>query len=363
MNLQLLPVILSLAVFLSVALSQDLVSIQFKSDPVLVQTGTDAVFTVVTVLQVFSITWGYPGGVTPLGLWVGGSAVLNTVTQYQGRVTITATQLRISSAQLGDAGNYTVKVDPSPTTGLAQNTRSIQLRVFDAVDGVTMFVPSVALEGGNVSVRCTWTKGTETSVLWGKGGSALTSNSRVTIKGGDLVINPARREDAGVYSCTVSNLVSAQTASKTLTVYYGPDTPVLSKASPADCVVAADAVVGQTIRLTCVSNSLPPATFSWKYNNEPVASGQPASGVFSLQTFSTNQSGQYKCVASNAITGATSEQGTDLAIVGTCLSAGAVAGIVIGCVVALILIVIAIVLLVRWKRVCDNVALLQLTED
>ncbi|XP_070976275.1 uncharacterized protein [Oncorhynchus clarkii lewisi] len=351
MNLHLLPVVLSLAVFLSVALSQDLVSIQFKSDPVLVQTGTDAVFTVVTVSQVFSITWGYPGGVTPLGLWVGGSAVLNTVTQYQGRVTITATQLRISSAQLGDAGNYTVMVDPLPTTGLAQNTRSIQLRVFDAVDGVTMFVPSVALEGGNVSVRCTWTKGTETSVLWGKGGSALTSNSRVTIKGGDLVINPARREDAGLYSCTVSNLVSAQTASKTLTVYYGPDTPVLSKTSPADCVVRADAVVGQTIRLTCVSDSLPPATFSWKYNNEPVASGQLDSGVFSLQTFSTNQSGQYKCVASNAITGATSAQGTDLAIVGTCLSAGAVAGIVIGCVVALILIVIAIVLLVRWKRV------------
>ncbi|XP_035606657.2 inactive histone-lysine N-methyltransferase 2E [Oncorhynchus keta] len=351
MNLHLLPVVLSLAVIISVTLSQDLVSIQFKSDPVLVQTGTDAVFTVVTVSQVFSITWGYPGGVTPLGLWVGGSAVLNTVTQYQGRVTITATQLRISSTQLGDAGNYTVQVDPSPTTGLAQNSRSIQLRVFDAVDGVTMFVPSVALEGGNVSVRCTWTKGTETSVMWGKGGSVLTSNSRVTIKGGDLVINPARREDAGVYSCTVANLVSAQTASKTLTVYYGPDTPVLSNDSPVDCVGGADAVLGQTIRLTCASDSLPPATFSWQYNNEPVASGQPDSGVFSLQTFSTNQSGQYKCVARNAITGATSEQGTGLAIVGTCLSAGAVAGIVIGCVVALILIIMAIVLLVRWRKV------------
>lgn len=99
------------------------------------QTGTEAVFTVVTVVQVFSITWGYPGGVTPLGLWVGGSAVLNTVTQYQGRVTITATQLRISSAQLGDAGNYTVTVDPLPTTGLAQNTRSIQLRVFGKEGG------------------------------------------------------------------------------------------------------------------------------------------------------------------------------------------------------------------------------------
>ncbi|XP_010897728.1 uncharacterized protein si:dkeyp-97a10.3 [Esox lucius] len=339
-------VVLSLTVLLPTALSQSPVPVQFSTNPVLVQTGTNAVFTVITIPQVYSITWGYPGGGTPLGTWIGGGAQLNSVAQYQGRVNITATQLRISSAQLGDAGNYTALVAPLSTTGLIGNTGSVQLFVFDAVSGVNLLVPSVALEGGNVSLSCIWTKGTQVTVMWGKGGTALTSNSRITITGGNLVIYPANRADAGVYSCTVSNPVSAQTATMTLTVYYGPDTPVLSKASPADCVGGADALVGQTLQLTCSSSSLPPATFSWQYNSAQVASGS----VFSLQTFSTNQSGQYTCVASNAITGTTSRTGINLSIVGTCLSAGAVAGIVIGCVVILVLIIVAIVLCVCWRR-------------
>lgn len=89
----------------------------------------------------------------------------------------------------------------------------------DAVAGVSLFVPSVALEGGNVSLRCTWTAGTEITVQWGKGGSAITADSRITISGGSLVINPASRSDAGQYTCTASNLVSAQTVTQSLTIY------------------------------------------------------------------------------------------------------------------------------------------------
>ena len=75
-------------------------------------------------------------------------------------------------------------------------------------------------------------------------------------------------------------------------------------------------MVGQTVRLTCTSDSLPPALFSWQHDGQPVASGQPDSGVLSVQTFSDNQSGRYTCVAKNAVTGGTSEQGTDFAVVG-----------------------------------------------
>lgn len=110
-------------------LAQDPVPIQFQTDPVLVQTGTGIVFTVLTVPQILSMTWQYQGGVT-LGLWAGGASVVNPVPQFLGRVTITATQLQIGSAQIKDAGNYTVTVTPTATTGLATNSRSIQLRVF-----------------------------------------------------------------------------------------------------------------------------------------------------------------------------------------------------------------------------------------
>ncbi|XP_040901025.1 uncharacterized protein si:dkeyp-97a10.3 [Toxotes jaculatrix] len=347
MKQPLLLISLSLAVLLSAA--QDQVQIQFETDPVLVQTGTEIVFTVLTVPQVLSITWQYQGGVT-LGLWAGGAAVVNPVLQFQGRVTITATQLRIGGAQLRDAGNYTVDVIPSATTGLTPNSRSIQLRVFDAVAGVSLVVPSVAVEGGNVSLRCIWTAGTEVTVLWGKGGSTITADSRITISGGSLVINPARRGDAGEYTCTVSNPVSAQTATQSLTVYYGPDTPVLTKDTPKECVGGGDVLVGQTVRLTCVSDSLPPALFSWQHDGQAVASGQPDSGVLSLQIFSTNDSGRYVCMARNGITGGTSEQGTVLAVVDTCLNVGEVVGIVIGSLLLLIIIVLLIVLIVFLLR-------------
>ncbi|XP_041648508.1 uncharacterized protein si:dkeyp-97a10.3 [Cheilinus undulatus] len=348
--------LLLISLFLAVLLTanvqaQDQVQIQFQTDPVLVQTGTESVFTVLTVSQVLSITWKFQG--VTLGLWTGGTSQINTVPQFQGRITITATQMRIGSSQLRDAGNYTVEVDPLDTTGLVANSRSIQLRVFDAVNGVTLQIPTVAVEAGNVSLRCTWTSGTETAVQWGKDGATITADSRITISDGSLVINPARRSDAGEYTCTVSNLVSGQTATQSLTVFYGPDTPVLTKESPKDCVGTGDVLVGQTVRLTCLSDSLPPALFTWQRDGQTVASGQPDSGVLSLETFSTDESGRFVCTARNSITTGTSENSTVLTIVDICLDVGEVVGIVIGCLLLILIIALLIwliVFLVRRRR-------------
>ncbi|KAI9524104.1 hypothetical protein NQZ68_021066 [Dissostichus eleginoides] len=341
---------LSLAVLLSAnVLAQQPVEIQFQTDPVLVQTGSEIVFTVLTVSQVFSMKWQFQGGVT-VGQWSSGASAINLGTQFVGRVTIYANQLRITGAQLRDAGDYTVEVTPSGTTDFIVNSKPVQLRVFDAVAGVNLIVPPVAVEGRNVSLRCTWTAGTDITVQWGKGGAAIVTNARITISGGFLVINPARRSDAGDYSCTVSNPVSAQTTTQSVTVYYGPDTPVLTKESAKECVWGGDVLVGQEVRLTCLSDSLPPALFSWQRDGQTVATGQPDSGVLNLQTFSTDESGRYVCTARNSITGGSSEQGTDLAIVATCLNVGEVVGIVIGCLLLLLILIVLIVFLLRRRR-------------
>lgn len=108
---------------------QDPVPIQFQTSPVLVATGNNAVFTVQTITNTFSITWLAPRGGT-LGQWINGQAVLNSISQYQDRITISATQLTISNSQLADTGNYTVTVTPSASTGLATNSRSVALSVF-----------------------------------------------------------------------------------------------------------------------------------------------------------------------------------------------------------------------------------------
>ncbi|KAF5909868.1 GATA zinc finger domain-containing protein 14-like, partial [Clarias magur] len=342
-------VLITILAVLPLTSCQDPVPIQFQSSPVLATTGGNAVFTVQTISNVFSITWFAPGGGT-LGQWINGQAVINPLPQYQGRVSITATQLTISSSQLNDAGNYTVTVTPSATTGLSTNSRSVTLSVYVAVSGVSLFIPSVAIEGGNTSLTCSWTAGSGTSVTWGKGSSNLPSDPRFTINAGSLNINPVNRNDAGQYSCTVSNPVSSQTATASLTVYYGPDTPQVTKSS-SNCVGGGDATIGQTVQLTCTAVSLPPALLSWQLNGVPLTASQANSGTLNLQIFSTNQSGQYTCLARNSITTQTSQQQTSLSIVGTCLSAGAVAGIVVACFVALVLIVVAIILILRQRRV------------
>ncbi|XP_048009428.1 GATA zinc finger domain-containing protein 14 isoform X2 [Megalobrama amblycephala] len=348
MNILLLhPVVVFTLISLPLAaVCLDPVPIQFEKTPVLVASGKDAIFTVQTVSDVSLIRWTDSGGTT-LAMWVNGNPVVISILQYQGRMSVTATQLKITNSQLRDSGNYSVSVEPSTTTGLGVNTRSVQLKVFDAVNGVSLSLPALPLEGGNVSLSCSWSAGSEVSVVWGKGGVALSSDTRITISAGSLIIKSARRDDAGEYTCTVSNAVSAQTAKATLN---GPDAPQLTKTS-SECVGGGDATVGQTVRLTCTSTSLPPASFSWELNGQPVTAGQSGSGVLNLQIFSTNQSGTYACTARNDITGGASKQQIDLAIVGTCLSGGAVAGIVVACVVALIIIIIVIIVLLRQRNV------------
>ena len=110
-------------------LAQQPVEIQFQTDPVLVQTGSEIVFTVLTVSQVFTMKWQFQGGVT-VGQWSSGVSAINPGTQFVGRVTISANQLRIAAAQLRDAGDYTVEVTPSGTTDLIVNSKSVQLKVF-----------------------------------------------------------------------------------------------------------------------------------------------------------------------------------------------------------------------------------------
>ncbi|XP_007553882.1 uncharacterized protein LOC103139279 [Poecilia formosa] len=345
-----LSISLSLAVLLSAkVLAQNPVPINFIPALVQVQTGSEIVFTVKVDAAVFSMSWAYQTGDT-LALWTQSGTSDNSVPQFRGRLSISATQLQIGAAQLNDAGFYTVEVVPTSSTGLVKNSQSVELKVFDPVAGVSLTVPSAAVEQKNVSLSCTWTGGTEVTAQWKKDSTAITPDSRITISGGFLVINPARRDDAGEYSCTASNNVSAQTSTKSLTVYYGPDTPVLTVDSPKKCVGGGDVLVGQVVRLTCTSTSLPPATFSWESDGQPVSSGAQDSGVLSLQTFSTNESGRYVCTATNSVTRGTSTQSYNLAVVDVCFDGGEVAGIVIGAFLGLLIIVLLILFLVVFVR-------------
>ncbi|XP_051995092.1 hemicentin-1-like [Xyrauchen texanus] len=207
------------------SINQSPVQIRFENSPVLVASGREAIFTVQTASDILAITWTSPGG-DSLGLWTNGQSVLNQIAQYQDRVTLTGTQLRISDSQFSDAGNYTVTVYPNSTSGLRVSSFSVALKVFDAVSGVRLYVPTGVVEERNVSLQCNWIEGEETTVAWRKGGSVLSSNSRINISEGSLFIHPVRREDAGDYTCIVTNPVSEKESTASLIVHTMLQNPV-----------------------------------------------------------------------------------------------------------------------------------------
>lgn len=99
----------------------------------------------------------------------------------------------------------------------------------------------------------------------------------------------------------------------------GPDTPVVTRTS-SDCVGGGDAIVGQTVQLTCTSVSLPPALLSWQFNGVPLTASQANGGTLNLQIFSNNQSGQYTCSARNSVTTQMSQMKISLSVVGEFLA-------------------------------------------
>ncbi|XP_041962648.1 zinc metalloproteinase nas-33-like isoform X2 [Alosa sapidissima] len=153
-------------------------------DPVVVRSGDDATLSVPGMMGILSATWHAPGGVI-LGLWAQGpdggpsGVAYSHVPQYSGRVKITNSQLRISTVQIDDAGNYTVTVVTNSTSGITVS--SVWVQVYE--DTLMKHTVSEILEAANaglddISVApvdqrnadpctargCTWEKSTDGSV-------------------------------------------------------------------------------------------------------------------------------------------------------------------------------------------------------
>ncbi|XP_058867108.1 HEPACAM family member 2-like isoform X1 [Acipenser ruthenus] len=338
-------------VLISVVSSQFPVEISFPSEVVQVRTGQISLLAVKTLSlsEVLTVSWASPSGQT-LGVWVGGqvSPVLNEIEQYRGRLNIAGDfSLRLKDAARADEGGYTITVDPKASTGVTKNSRVIRLEVFDPIQDVSISSPSPILQGDNVTLTCRWSQGTKPQVTWGLGGAGLTPDPHVAISGSVLRISRVGREDAGNYTCRVTNAVSAGTGWTALDVSYGPDLPSVSRALLSDCVSEGDVVEGRAVSLSCVSVSNPPARFSWALNGRPVSSGN---ATLFIPAASLDQGGQYTCTASNAVTGRSATASTAVNVVGHCLSGGTIAGIVIGCVVGLLLLLLLVLLLLRWRK-------------
>ncbi|MBN3272816.1 VS10L protein, partial [Polyodon spathula] len=186
---------------------------------------------------------------------------------------------------------------------------------FREVEGVTItvFSPTVNAEAGTDAVlRVNFTSGTNPYVSWELDLSiaSWTINSdqpadiaaaykgRLTIdtKAPSLTLNKVSIADTKNYKVTMrATGESSDEKIITLNVYDGPDDPVI-KVDNANAGMQHNALVGSTVQLDCVSESLP-VSYNWKYSSVNTAGASKT-----LSNIQRSQEGDYVCEVSNAKT-------------------------------------------------------------
>ncbi|KAG7469256.1 hypothetical protein MATL_G00127120 [Megalops atlanticus] len=130
-------------------------------------------------------------------------------------------ELKLENIQENQSGNYTC---------LAYNTRTLssktsdpsRITILEIISGANITGPTAALIAGisSANLSCQATAGTITSREWLKDGQPLSPSNTITISGDNssVSINPVEGTDNGQYQCKLTNPVSTDTASYTLTI-------------------------------------------------------------------------------------------------------------------------------------------------
>uniref|UniRef100_A0A3Q2D071 Heparan sulfate proteoglycan 2 n=1 Tax=Cyprinodon variegatus TaxID=28743 RepID=A0A3Q2D071_CYPVA len=148
----------------------------------------------------------------------------------------------------------------------------------------------VVVEGQTATLHCdayipspviTWTK-LRSSLPW-----------RHKVVNNSLVLPAVGRQDSGEYICSAKNTMG--TSEVTLMLEVEP--PYVTSV-PDDVAVR----VGEVIRLQCLAHGTPPLTYLWtKLDGVLPARAQASEGDLQINLATAEDSGSYKCVASNRV--------------------------------------------------------------
>ncbi|XP_034973284.1 carcinoembryonic antigen-related cell adhesion molecule 1 isoform X2 [Zootoca vivipara] len=200
-------------------------------------------------------------------------------------------QLSIHNLQFNQSGNYTCKAFNNETN--ANSSASWKIWVLAEVSDVTITGLSETIENKSLILTCT-SAGSEVSYYWFRGNQSLEDGGQISLSHDNqtLTINPVNRSDAGPYTCLGVNRISKNTSTPfELTVFYGPDDPVISPQNK-------NYSTGSSLNLSCSADSHPPPQYTWIFKEETIGN----ISELLISNLSLNDTGNYTCSAFNAET-------------------------------------------------------------
>ncbi|XP_073763940.1 B-cell receptor CD22-like isoform X2 [Danio rerio] len=191
--------------------------------------------------------------------------------------------VRLSHVTEKDEHKYYFRFITNITTGRWIGIPGERLSVTD----LQLESPERVTEGDSVRLTCRSScKLTDTpTFIWYRNSQRLTERRD---RSNELLLQSVRREDAGRYRCAVHEhtLTSPEVY---LNVMYSPKSVSVS--------ISGSAVImeGDSVTLSCSSDSNPPAEINWFKGIEYVKYGR----IFNISKISSDNGGEYKCRARN----------------------------------------------------------------
>uniref|UniRef100_A0A8C9WT07 Ig-like domain-containing protein n=1 Tax=Scleropages formosus TaxID=113540 RepID=A0A8C9WT07_SCLFO len=223
--------------------------------------------------------------------------------------------LELKKLTVKDTGKYTVtvKVFCLETSIHVINTSHV------IKCGLIVHLCYLFTGNSSLNLSCQASAGSISNRLWLKDGQSLSPSNRVTFTADNSSMNikKVEKDDAGQYKCSLSNPISTATAERDVVVNYGPESVTVQGEKTVK--------INTKVVLQCSASSVPPAGFMWTFNETLT---NVKTDTFIIEKANYNDSGNYTCVASNAVTGLKSTSVHTLVSNGG-LSGGAIAAIVI----------------------------------
>ncbi|XP_077919788.1 V-set and immunoglobulin domain-containing protein 10-like isoform X5 [Halichoerus grypus] len=263
-----------------------------------------------------------PGPPAPLVVWRRGSKVLaagglgpgspliSLDPAHRDRLRFDQAQggLELASAQLEDAGVYTAEVIRA---GVSRQIWEFTVGVYEPLPQLSVQPKTPETEEGaaELRLRCLGWGPSRGELSWSRDGRTLEATDpegaeppRIRTEGDQLLIMRPVRSDQARYTCRVRSPFGHTEAAADVSVFYGPDAPVIKVSSDRDAAPALYVTAGSNVTLRCTAASRPPADIAWSLA-DPAEAAVPAGPRLLLPAVGRGHAGTYACLAANPRTG------------------------------------------------------------